>query len=114
MKTLMLTFCLVFVVSSASAHSIKSAYCNGQFPVGEPKLDIVVRSDGSISGTGGGRAIPFTAKVKPDETVDFYRPDGSLWYESVTMTNDRLFATYHQEVAKGGTVGKFNIPCTMR
>ena len=114
MKVAVLAASLVLAASSCNAHSIKSAYCNAQFPVGEPMLNILVQPDGNISGTGGKRAIPFTTKVKPDGTVDFFRPDGSLWYESVTMANGNLFATYHQEADKGGTVGKFTAPCTMR
>jgi hypothetical protein len=114
MKVIVLAASLVFIASSGNAHSIKSAYCNGKFPVGEPMLNIVVQPDGSISGTGGARNIPFTAKVKPDGTVDFFRPDGSLWYESVTMANGSLFATFHQTAERGGSVGKFTAPCIMR
>ena len=114
MKFVVLAASLVFLASSANAHSIKSAYCNAKFSVGEPRLNILVQPDGTISGTGGKRAIPFTAKVKADGTVDFFRPDGSLWYESATMVNGNFVATYHQEAEKGGVVGKFTAPCTMR
>ena len=102
------------MAGTGHAHSLKSAYCNAKFAVGEPRLNIVVQPDGSISGTGGGQNIPFTARVKPDGTVDFLRPDGSLRYESVTMANGSIFATFHQTADKGGTVGKFTAPCTMR
>jgi hypothetical protein len=111
MRAAVLAASLVFTVSGAHAHSIKNAYCNAKFAVGEPMLNILVHPDGTISGTGGRRNIPFTAKVKPDETVDFFRPGGSLWYESVTMAKDSLTAIYHQ--ANGGG-GKFTAPCTMR
>ena len=114
MKTLAIATLLVFVATGAGAHSIKSAYCNAKFPVGEPMLNILVQPDGTISGTGGRRNIPFTAKAKPDGTVDFFRPDGALWYENVTMANGQLTATYHQPAAKGGGGGKFTAPCTMR
>jgi len=114
MKTVIIAASLVFTISGVDAHSIKSAYCNAQFKVGEPMLNIVVQPDGTISGTGGRREIPFTAKVKPDGTVDFIRPDGSLWYENVTMANGYLTATYHQSAANGGVVGEFTAPCTMR
>ena len=114
MKVVVLAASLVFVTSSGNAHSIQSAYCNAKFPVGEPMLNILVQPDGTITGTGGKRAIPFTTKVKPDGTVDFFRPDGSLWYESATMANGRFVATYHQEADKGGTVGQFTAPCTPR
>jgi len=114
MKTVILVASLVVAVGGAHAHSIKSAYCNATFSVGEPMLNIVVQPDGTISGTGGRRNIPFTAQVKPDNTVDFLRPDGSLWYENVTMANGSLTATFHQSAAAGGTVGTFTAPCTMR
>ena len=112
MKGIILAAIMVFTVSGASAHSIKSAYCNAKFRVGEPMLDILVQPDGTISGTGGARKIPFTAKEKPDGTVDFFRPDGSLWYESVIMENGQLTATFHPAGGSGG--GKFSAPCTMR
>ena len=114
MKVVVLAAALVFVASSANAHSIKSAYCNAKFPVGEPMLNILVQPDGNITGTGGKNAVPFTTKVKPDGTVDFFRPDGSLWYESATMANGNFSATYHQPADRGGTVGKFTMPCTLR
>ena len=114
MKTAIFAASLVFTVSGATAHSIKSAYCNGQFAVGQPMLNILVQADGTISGTGSRRNIPFTVKVKPDGTVDFFRPDGSLWYESVTMANGYLTATYHQPAANGGVVGRFTVACIMR
>jgi hypothetical protein len=112
MKAVILAAGLVFIAESASAHSLKSAYCNAKFPVGEPKLTIVVQPDGSISGTGGARATPFTAKEKPDGTVDLFRPDGSLWYESATMVNGNLIATFHPASGSGG--GRFTAPCTMK
>jgi hypothetical protein len=114
MKVVVLAASLVFVASSGNAHSIKSAYCNAKFTVGEPQLNILVQPNGDIVGTGGARAIPFTAKVKPDETVDFFRPDGSLWYESATMANGNFSATFHQSAAKGGGGGRFTMPCTLR
>jgi hypothetical protein len=77
-------------------------------------LNILVQPNGNIAGTGGKQNIPFTAKVKPDDTVDFFRPDGSLWYENATMANGYFSATYHQPADKGGVVGKFTMPCTMR
>src|SRR5215472_13070725 len=83
MKTVILAASLVVTVSAANAHSLKSAYCNAKFAVGEPMLNIVVQ------------------------------PDGSLWYEDVTMANGALTATFHQLAASGGTVGKFTAPCTM-
>jgi hypothetical protein len=114
MKTVMIAAILVLTVGGANAHSLKSAYCNAKFAVGEPMLNVVVQPDGTISGTGGRNNVPFTAKVKPDDTVDFFRPDGSLWYESVTMANGSLTAIFHQLAASGGAVGKFTAPCTMR
>lgn len=114
MKALTLALGLVFAAVNANAHSIKSAYCNAVFPVGEPKLNILVQPDGTISGTGGGQVIPFTTRVKPDGTVDFFRPDGTLWYESATMSNGSFSATFHQPADKGGRVGKFTMPCTVR
>ena len=114
MKVVVLAASLVFVAGSGNAHSIKSAYCNAVFAVGEPRLNILVQPDGSISGTGGKQAIPFTAKVKPDDTVDLYRPDGSLWYESATMANGFFSATFHQRADKGGGGGRFTMPCTLR
>jgi len=114
MKVIVLAASLVFIASSGNAHSIKSAYCNAKFSVGEPKLNIVVQQDGTISGTGGGLNTPFTAKVRPDGTVDFFRPDGRLWYERVTMADGKLFATYHQPADRGGGVGQFTAPCIMR
>jgi len=114
MKAIILAAGLVFVVNSASAHSIKSAYCNAQFPVGEPRLNILVQPDGSISGTGGARNTPFTTKVKTDGTVDFFRPDGTVWYEGASMANGYFYATFHQSAANGGAVLKATVPCTMR
>src|SRR5690349_10082066 len=114
MKGFLIVASLIFAANSSNAHSIKSAYCNAKFPVGEPMLNIVVQPDGNIYGTGGASNIPFTAKVRPDGTVDFFRPDGSLWYESVNMANGTLFATYHQPADKGGVVGKFTAPCTLQ
>ena len=114
MKVVVLAAGLAFIASSGDAHSLKSAYCNAKFSVGEPKLNILVQPDGSISGTGGGRNIPFTATIKPNGTVDFLRPDGTIWYENVTMANGVLSATFHQAAANGGTVGKFTAPCVMR
>jgi hypothetical protein len=113
-KVFVLVASLVFVASSGNAHSIKSAYCNGVFPPGEPKLNILVQPDGTISGTGGGRATPFTARAKPDGTVDFFRPDGTLWYESAIMSNGSFSAIFHQPADKGGGGGRFTMPCTMR
>jgi len=87
MKVIVLATSLVFgggcllngsTASGSSAHSIQSAHCNAKFPVGEPRLNILVQPKRDITGTGGNRNIPFTAKVKPDGTVDFFRPDGSL------------------------------------
>ena len=114
MKVVVLAVSLVFVASSGDAHSIKSAYCNAQFEVGQPMLNILVQPNGTIIGTGGKQQIPFTAKVNPDETVNFFRPDGSLWYENATMANGAFSATYHQPADRGGKVGKFTMPCTMR
>jgi hypothetical protein len=114
MKAVILAASLVFTVSGAHAHSIKSAYCNAKFAVGEPMLDILVQPDGTISGTGGRRKVPFTASVKPDGAVDFMRPDGSLWYENVTMANGALTAIFHHPAAAGGGGGKFTAPCTLR
>lgn len=114
MKVIVLAAGLVLVASSGNAHSIKSAYCNAKFAVGEPMLNILVQPDGNITGTGGKQNIPFTTKVKPDGTVDFFRPDGSLWYESATMANGNFSATYHQPANQGGGGGKFTMPCTMR
>lgn len=114
MKARALALGLVFAAFNADAHSIKSAYCNGVFAPGEPKLNILVQPDGTISGTGGARAIPFTTRVRPDGTVDFFRPDGSLWYESATMSNGSFSATFHQTADKGGGGGRFTMPCTMR
>jgi hypothetical protein len=114
MKVAVLAASLVFAAGSGNAHSIKSAYCNGKFSPGEPMLNILVQPNGNISGTGGKQAIPFTTQVKPDGTVDFFRPDGSLWYESATMANGYFSATYHQPADKGGGGGRFTMPCTMR
>ena len=114
MRRLVVALGLVFIATGADAHSIKSAYCNAKFPVGEPRLNILVQPDGTISGTMGPRNIPFTAKLKPDGTADFFRPDGALVYESVTMANGQLTATYHQPAERGGVVGRFTAPCTMR
>ena len=114
MKVAVLATSLVFVASSSNAHSIQSAYCNAEFAVGEPRLNILVQPNGDITGTGGKQAIPFTTKVKPDGTVDFFRPDGSLWYESATMANGKFSATYHQPADRGGAVGSFTMPCTLR
>ena len=114
MKVAVLAAGLVLIAGGGNAHSIKSAYCNGKFAPGEPMLNILVQPNGTISGTGGQQAIPFTARVKPDETVDFFRPDGSLWYESATMANGSFTATFHQRADKGGGGGRFTMPCTMR
>jgi hypothetical protein len=112
--TLIFAATFVFVVSGANAHSIKSAYCNAKFANFEPKLNILVQPDGNISGTGGAQPTPFTAKANADGTVDFFRPDGSLWYEGATMTNGHLFATFHQSAANGDAVIQATIPCAMR
>ena len=114
MKMLGIALGLILAATSAGAHSLQSAYCNAKFAVGEPMLNILVQPNRAISGTGGARAIPFTARVKPDGSVDFLRPDGSLWYESVTMANGNLYATFHQAADRGGVVGRFTAPCTMR
>jgi hypothetical protein len=114
MKVVLLAAGLTFAASSGNAHSIKSAFCNAKFSVGEPMLNILVQPGGNISGTGGRQNIPFTVRVRPDGTVDFFRPDGSLWYEGVTMADGNLFATFHQSADKGGVVGKFTAPCIMR
>lgn len=111
---MLLLFAIMVFCDQGEAHSLRSAYCNAQYPIGEPKLNILVQPNGTISGTFGERNIAFTARVNPDGTVDFLRPDGSVAYENVTMADAKLYATYHQPAARGGGVFKPVIPCTMR
>ena len=114
MNRYVLASALLLAAISADAHSIKSAYCTADSPYGQPRFNILVQPDGSIVSTGGAAAIPFTARPKPDGTVDFFRPDGTISYEGVTMSGGYLLGTYHQPADRGGAVVRVRIPCTLR
>lgn len=102
---------LLLAAGNGQAHSLQTAYCNRAYPQGETRLNTVVHPDGSITGTGGTSGKPFTAKVQPDGTVTFLRPDGSIWYDLARMKDGWLFARYHEPPLRGGATYEAEIPC---
>ena len=103
---------LAISAGAAQCHSLSSGNCAGKIGPGDAHVNITVQTNGAISGTAGASELkPFTARVQPNDTVNIYRGDGTLWYEGATMRDGWLFAKLHRTADNGGGVFQATLRC---